>query len=55
MMKLGFIRMNPKITNSPEFGYFKPTEVVRSRSAAKQIIACFFGVTGHVAIKGLED
>ena len=33
----------------------KPTKVVRSRSAAKQMIACFFGYTGHVTTVALED
>ena len=33
----------------------KPTKVVRSRSAAKQIIACFFGYIGHVTTVALED
>ena len=32
----------------------KPT-VVRSHSAAKQMIACFFGYTGHVTTVALED
>ena len=35
------------------FGYFKklkPTKIVRSRSAAKQMIACFFGYAGHVTV-----
>ena len=33
----------------------KPTKVVCSRSAAKQMVACFFSYTGHVAIVTLED
>jgi len=33
----------------------KPTKVVRSRSAAKQIVARFFGYTGHVTTVALED
>ena len=33
----------------------KPTKVVYSRSAAKQMIACFFGYTGHVTTVALED
>ena len=33
----------------------EPTKVVRSRSAAKQMIACFFGYTGHMTTVGLED
>ena len=33
----------------------KPTKVIRSRSAAKQMIACFFGYTGHVTTVALED
>jgi len=33
----------------------KPTKVVRSCSAAKQIITCFFGYTGHVTTVALED
>ena len=32
----------------------KPTKVIRSCSAAKQMIACFFGYTGHVTT-ALED
>ena len=32
-----------------------PTKVARSRSTSKQIIACFFGKTGHVAIVPLEQ
>ena len=27
-----------------------PTKVARARSTSKQIIDCFFGITGHVAI-----
>ncbi|XP_011063839.1 PREDICTED: uncharacterized protein LOC105151695 isoform X2 [Acromyrmex echinatior] len=33
----------------------KPTKVVRSRSVAKQMIACFFSYTGHVTTVALED
>ena len=33
----------------------KPTKVVCSRSAAKQMVACLFSYTGHVAIVTLED
>ena len=33
----------------------KPTKVIHSRSAAKQMIACFFGYTGHVTTVALED
>lgn len=33
----------------------KPTKVVRSRSAAKKMIASFFQITGHVASVALED
>ena len=33
----------------------KTTKVVRSRSAAKQMIACFFGYTGHVTTVDLEE
>ena len=33
----------------------KPTKVVRSRSAAKQIIAYFFDYTGHVTTVALKD
>lgn len=33
----------------------KPTKVVRSRSVAKKMIACFFNKTGHVATIALED
>jgi len=29
----------------------KPTRIVHSRSAAKKMIACFFGYTGHVALE----
>lgn len=32
-----------------------PTKVVRSRSVSKKMIACFFGIKGHVAIMPLED
>ena len=31
-----------------------PTKVAGARSTFKQIIACFFGKTGHVAIVPLE-
>ena len=33
----------------------EPTKVVLSRSAAKQMIAGFFGYTGHVTTVALED
>ena len=32
-----------------------PTKVARARSTSKQMIACFFGKTGHVAIVPLEQ
>ena len=32
-----------------------PTEVTRARSTSKQMIVCFFGKTGHVAIVSLEQ
>lgn len=32
-----------------------PTKVVRARSTSKQMIACFFGKTGHVATVPLEQ
>lgn len=32
-----------------------PTKVVRSRSVAKQMVACFFSRTGHVATVALEN
>ena len=32
-----------------------PTKVARARSTCKQMIACFFGKTGHVAIVPLEQ
>lgn len=32
-----------------------PTKVVRGRSASKQMVACFFGITGHVATVALEQ
>ena len=32
-----------------------PTKVARTRSTSKQMIACFFGKTGHVAIVPLEQ
>ena len=32
-----------------------PTKVARARSISKQMIACFFGRTGHVAIVRLEQ
>ena len=31
-----------------------PTKVVRGRSTSKQMVACFFGKTGHVATVPLE-
>jgi len=60
--KHGFIRMTPKVNNNL-FGYFKITETNKSCSrsevvndfAAKQMIAYFFGYTGHVATVTLED
>ncbi|GFS95404.1 uncharacterized protein NPIL_598891 [Nephila pilipes] len=33
----------------------KPTKVVRGRSTSKQMIACFFGINGHVATVELEQ
>lgn len=33
----------------------KPTKVLRVRSTSKQMIACFFGITGHVATVTLEQ
>jgi len=33
----------------------KPVKIVRSHIAAKQMIVCFFGYTGHVATMALED
>ena len=33
----------------------KPTKVIRSCSAAKQMIVCFFGYTGHVTTVALKD
>ncbi|GFT27577.1 hypothetical protein NPIL_65511 [Nephila pilipes] len=33
----------------------KPTKVVRGRSTSKQMIACFFGINGHVATVALEQ
>ncbi len=32
-----------------------PTKVVRARSTSKQMVACFFGKTGHVATVPLEQ
>ena len=32
-----------------------PTKVVCSRSTSKKMIACFLGLTGHIAIISLED
>lgn len=32
-----------------------PTKVVRGRSTSKQMVACFFGITGHVATVALEQ
>jgi [histone H3]-lysine36 N-dimethyltransferase SETMAR len=32
-----------------------PTKVVRARSTSKQMVACFFGKTGHVATVALEQ
>ena len=32
-----------------------PTKVVRARSTSKEMIACFFGKIGHVAIVPLEQ
>lgn len=32
-----------------------PTKVIRARSTSKQMIACFFGITGHVATVPLEE
>ena len=32
-----------------------PTKVARARTNSKQMIACFFGKTGHVAIVPLEQ
>ncbi|XP_031634629.1 histone-lysine N-methyltransferase SETMAR-like, partial [Contarinia nasturtii] len=32
-----------------------PTKVVRARSVAKQMVACFFAISGHVATVPLED
>ena len=39
-------RMSPSCSN--------PTTVVRGRSTLKQMVACFFGNTGHVATAPLE-
>ena len=33
----------------------KPTKVVRGRSTSKQMVACFFGIKGHVATVALEQ
>ena len=45
-----WIRMSPKVNNNPLLGVFqnesKPTKVVCSRSAVKQMVACFFSYTG---------
>jgi [histone H3]-lysine36 N-dimethyltransferase SETMAR len=32
-----------------------PTKVIRARSTSKQMIACFFGISGYVAIVPLEE
>jgi hypothetical protein len=32
-----------------------PTKVVRGRSTSKQMVTCFFGITGHVATVALEQ
>jgi len=57
--KHGPLRTSPKVNNDPLFGYLKnepkPTKVVRSRSSVKQMIACFFGHSGHVATVALKD
>ena len=56
--KHGSIRMSPKVNNNPVWVFQnkpKPTKVVRSRSATKQMIAYFFGYTGHVTIVASED
>ena len=48
----------PESKQQSTLGISKWTEtnkVVRSRSAAKQMIACFFGYIGHVTIVALED
>ena len=51
--------MSPKVNNNSLFGYFKMNrhqqKLVCSCSAAKQMIACFFSYTGHVATVALED
>ena len=43
----------------PTVGVFEdessPTKVVRERSTSKQMVACFFGKTGHVATVSLEQ
>ena len=55
-MNHGFTRMSPKI-NSNDLWVFQdeqnPTK--RTRSTSKQMIACFFGKTEHVAIVPLEQ
>ena len=58
MTNHGSMRMTRKQYNSPPWLVFEdepnPTKVVRVRRISKEMVACFFGKTGHVATVPLE-
>ena len=50
--------MSPKVNRSRLYGCFKMSQIQKSCSrtkSSKQMIACFFGKTGHIAIAPLEQ
>ena len=55
MMYRGFTRLSPKVNSSRLYGCFKMSQIQKKLRASKQVIACFFGKTGHVAIVPLEQ
>ena len=59
VMNHAYVRMSPKQSNSPPCGWLfepkpNPMKIVCGKITSKQMVACFFGKTGHVATFQLE-
>ena len=56
VMNCKFTRMSPIVNSSRLYGCFKMSQIQQKLIAqSKQMIACFFGKTGHVAIIPIEQ
>ncbi|KAF8774406.1 Protein GVQW3 like protein [Argiope bruennichi] len=57
--KKRFVQIGPETKQQSTVWVFQdepnPTKVARSSSTSKKMIACFFGLTGHIANIALED